>query len=622
MKSLAWIAAVIAVVLPAGMVRAGEPAPAPPAVAAPESLALLPKDTLSFFHCSKLQALEDDLKQFGQRTGWQIGGGEHPLLDLIARRTGLTQGVDLGGSLSIGFMDPKRFRDRYTVYVIPVSDWDALLKATRGEEMSAGLYALTGTAGPRYVARKGKYAVVTSSVRTMDAVLEGDRLPSVLKAETLTRAASGGPMIFLNVHRLTGTYESEIASWFRAASGQVYHQPSALAYADMLTAYMYGIVDFLDQMDTVEAGLKFGPEGVSVDMAIRFVPGASVAQFLSSQPTAEMPLTSLTDRTLTSQVVLRMNAVGRARALNQATDFFLEKAPRPEPLPETMKDQVREAMRVFADSLGSEVIMLSAPAGPDLGVVQEVTVIELKDPEQFKKGVELLVSAWETLADQLNLYMRLQPVPDTPPIDGFPVIEYVPRLRFGVAARHVEFRDRLRMLYGPEGLVYRIVVIENHAVVATGSDLTVFRDVLARLKAKRAPETSPIFKQLQVRLPRDENVVIGLDLPLYLGQSLLRGGTPPERVGTLVPGHEMVGIGLRADGSVARGSSYWPHEQIRLARELLLKAAPELAEAPGSLFEPPAEGPPKGGTVAPAPKAPGETEAAPKKPDEPKPAKP
>ena len=574
---------------------AAQPEPPPPA------LELLPEETIAFIHVPSIRSLEKGLKHFADQTGWRFGRTDHPVLDLLARRTGIPQGIDLDGNVCIGFMDTKRFRQRYTIYVLPVSDWDALLASTKGELMSPRLYALTGTAGPRFVARRGNFAVVTSSIRTMDALRGAGSLVTSLAPETLDRARSGSPVLYVNVHRIKQIYETEIASWFRASSGEVYRQPEAAMYADVLSAYMLGIASFIDQIETVEAALQFEPEGLAADLSVRFVEGAGVAEFLAAQKKRGALPPIVTHRPVASAMSIRLDPQNRTDFALRATRFFLELAPRPEPLPEPTKAAVYEAVQTFVESLGENVTFLSAPARTGMGIESGVSVYELKDPEQFRRGVELLATAWERLADQLDLYLKFKAAADTTKIGGVEVMTFVPRLRFGIPIRHVEFRKRLRMLYGPEGMVYRIAVVGNHGVVAAGSDLTLFRRTIERLKMGGEPEISPARRRLSHHVSQDQNVMLALSLPVYLGQSLTRGGTAAERVGTIDPGHELVGIGLRFQGTKVELSTYWPHEQIRLARELLQRAAPEITEIPESLFQPQPEAPPKPGPGAPEP---------------------
>jgi hypothetical protein len=584
-----------------GLAFAGVAYAADPAKPDLGSLALVPKGAIAFVHVPSLKALEADLKRFGRQTGWEIGSGDHPALDIFAHRTGIRSGVDSDGSATIAYVDPKKFRERYTVYILPVSDWDALLGSTQGEQMAADQFALTGTLGPRYVARKGRFAIVTSSIRTLDAILGEGTLAGSLRPETLALAAGPGPMVHVDMHQLTLIYEDEILSWFRAASRQVYSHSEAMPYADMLAAYMFGIADLIDQMETFDAAARFEPEGVHVDLAIRFVKGAGVANFLSGQVSGTAPVPLPANRVLTSAATLRVEPNARLDLILKSTQFFLDKAPRPQPLPEPTKEQVYEAMRVFALSLGEHMTFLSGPAAPGMGTETNVTILDLKDPALFFRGVELMVASWEALADQLNLYMRFQASPDKEDVDGVPVTLYVPRFRFGVPGRHLEFRERLRALYGPEGLVYRLAVVNNYAVIATGSDVALFRDIVKSLKENKEPEPSPAVKRLAEHFPTRQQASIVVSLPMFLGQALLRGGTPPARLGTVDPGQEVAGFTFTADGDTARLASYWPHEQVRMAMDLLKRAAPELAEAPRSLFKPQPEGPPGTPPGMPAP---------------------
>ena len=585
------------------------------------ALALVPKESIAFFHIPNLGALEEDLKRFGRETGLIIGHGDHPVLDLLSLRTGIKDGIDLGGSTSIGFLDPKKYRDRYSVYVLPVADWDALLKATAGEEMSPGLYALTGTAGPRYLARRGRYAVVTSSVRTMDAAATAEGIAEALPDETRARAAGPGPMAYLDVGRLRDIYADDITAWFRAATAQLYHQPEALAYADMLSAYLFGIASFLDQTETLEASVRFEADGVAADVAMRFAGGGTIANFLSAQVPSSAAIRLPSDRSVESAVTISLDPAIRTDLMMKATRFFLAEAPRPEPLPEPTKRQVEEAVQMFAESLGPQMTFISAPAQPGMGAETGLTVLELKDPERFRKSLDLLAAAWESLADQLNLYVRFESRPEAEEIAGAPVTVFTPRLRFGIAARHVEFRERMKVLYGPEGLVYRVAVVGNQAVIASGSDKGMLMQTIERLKGGRVAEPSPAIGRLQSHLPARQQVAMATSLPLFIGQALIRGGTPPDRIGTMDAGKEIAGFALQADGTTARMASYWPHEQVRMAMDLLKRAAPDMAEVPHTLFEPAPEGPPKppvpGEAGPPKPATAGEARPAPVPPSSP-----
>jgi hypothetical protein len=294
----------------------------------------------------------------------------------------------------------------------------------------------------------------------------------------------------------------------------------------------------------------------------------------------------------------------------RATRFFVEMAPRPDPLPEATKETVAKAVHLFADSLGRSMTFLTAPAEPGLGLEASVSIYDLSDPEQFEESLTMLVDAWERLADQLRLYLKFRADPEPEQIEGVPLTVYRPRLRFGIPARHIRFQKRLRRLYGPEGLVYRVGVVGNKAVVSTGSDLALLRKVIQRLKAGEMPEPSPPLKRLQNHVPRDQNIYIATSLPVYLGRSLARGGTPEERIGTVDPGHERVGVGIRFRGTTAHLTTWWPHEQIRLARDIVSRVAPEVEEVPESLFPPEGEGPPEP-EGPPAPQEPPPGRAAP-----------
>jgi len=580
------------------------------------SLDLVSKQAIGFIHIPSIKALEEDLKRFSGETGWEIGHGEHPVVNLLQQWTGIQTGIDPEGSATVGLLDPKKFQNRYSVYVLPVSDWDALLKATAGEQMSAGLYALTGTAGPRFVLRRGRYAVVTSSVRTMDAVAGAEGILASLSDETRARAAGPGPMVYLNAQQLRDIYTDDIAAWFRAATAQLYHEPEALAYADMLTAYLMGIAKFIDQAESVEGSARFEVDGLKVDLAIRFVPGGSIAKLLSSGTPGSTVLRLPVGRPIESLGTLSTDPQVRADLMMSATRFFLTEAPRPEPLPETTKQHVEEAMQMFADSLGAEMTFICAPAMPGMGTETSLTILELRDPEKFRKSLDLLAAAWESLADQLNLYMRFQQLPQADTVAGTPVSMFIPRFRFGIPARHMEFRERMKQMYGAEGLVYRVAIVGNQAVISSGSDLGLLTQAIETLKSGKAPDKPQALARMERQLPGRQQFMMAFSLPVFLGQALIHGGTPPERLGKLESGQEIAGVAIQAEGSTARVATFLPHEQIRLAMEMLKRGAPDLSNVPHTLFEPLPEGPPRkavrpGSAAPPAPGPPAAPDATP-----------
>jgi hypothetical protein len=438
----------------------------------------------------------------------------------------------------------------------------------------------------------------------METIVNARPLRPALSAETLAGARGPGAFLHLNVHRLTQIYESEIASFLRASSAQVHFQPEAVAYSDMMVTYMLGIADLIDQVETIEASMRFGTEGLGVDLAARFVEGGSVGQFLSAQTPGRADLPPWGRTPLTSAVTLRMSPAARTSAVMKATRFFLDKSPRPDPLPETTKEAVIEAMQTVMESLGDEMTHLTGPAAPGKGIATDVAVYALADPEKFTRGTELLAAAWQRLADNLDLYLKIDAVPDGSEIAGVPVTLYVPRFRYGIPARHVQFKDQLEDQYGPEGLVYRVAVVGDSAVVATGTDLTLFRETIERLRSAAARPPAPEVARLRKLLPGGGQGFLALSLPLYLQAALLRGGTLPEKVGTVDPGAELVGMSLQADGPRFAANTWWPHEQLRLARELIERVMPEVADAPESLFEPTMEGPPAGPAEEPEAPAP------------------
>ena len=580
--------------LAASSARAAEPAAALPA------LAYVPKDAVAFVHIPNLKTLQAELQRFTTETGWQVAKTGMPVTDQIVRRTGLSAGLDWDAPAALAYLDPKQYPNRYTVYVLPVADWDALLKAAKAEPMTADIYALTATGGPCFLLKSGRFAVVTSSVRTLKDVRGATGIVGSLASDTRARAvAAAGPMIYVDIHRLVVVYQKDIAAWLKASSGQVISMPQVVPYSDIMTTYILGIADLLDQIETLEGTFQFGPEGLSSDLSVRFVDKASLANFLTAQAPGAIAPPPVGDFPITSCVSVQLDPKSRTDIVMRVVAYFLEKAPRPQPLQEPTKEHVTQAVETLAKSLGPQMVMISASASMGMGLETDVTILDLQSPDDFKRGVSLFAAAWGELAEEMDLYAGIHAMPDASEIAGVPVSLYMPRFRFGVNPQQSRFTEGLKALYGPEGLAYRIAVVGQKAVIATGSDLALFKKVVENLKAGQAP-VPPSVAQLQGRMPPKLNLWAMSSPPMFLRGAFLAGGTPPERVGEVNPGKELAGFGLAADGPSIRINSYLPHEQLRLAKELLDRVSPELSKKTESLFEPTREEPP-----APGPKAKG-----------------
>jgi hypothetical protein len=390
----------------------------------------------------------------------------------------------------------------------------------------------------------------------------------------------------------------------------------------MFVAYVLGMANLIDQIEVLEAGLRLEADGLAGDLRVRFADGSSVARFLSAQVPRTPAIPEVEAARTTSVTTLDLDPKSRAAAVLEATRFFLENAPRPQPLPEPSKRRVAEAVRTFMASLGPRITLLSAVPRPGRGLVSDVSVYQVTDPAGFRDGIQKMAAAWEDLADQLRFYLKIETIAGKEDVDGVPVTVYVPRMRFGIPARHARFLKRMEALYGEGGLRYRVAVTGGHAVVGTGSDPALFRRTVRAVREGKRPEADSAVVRLQKHLPARQNVSFLASLPLALKQSLIQGGTDPDRIGTVDPGSERAGLGMVFGGSAISIGSYWPHEQLRLARELLERVAPELTEAPESLFEPPGEGPPAGKGPPPVippepPPAPPENAPAPEPPPPP-----
>jgi len=253
------------------------------------------------------------------------------------------------------------------------------------------------------------------------------------------------------------------------------------------------------------------------------------------------------------------------------------------------------------DSPAIEVVRARPADMPSLacGDAVEVALMEVLEIQRFGRPLSVLPAgclAFEASAMSLRLFSRVPP-------DEIQVVWADDSSRTVAALAQVLwqaiFKQTLRLVpfYAyrgdPPADAQAALIVGDRAVVATGSDLTLLRKVIRRLKAGEAPEPSPALRRLQTHVSPDQNIYIATSLPVYLGASLARGGTPTDQIGTVDPGHERVGVGIRFRGTTAQLTTYWPHEQIRMARDLIGRVAPEVEKVPESLFPPEPEGPPE-----------------------------
>ena len=516
---------------------APSPTPEPAAPATPEApagtvadlLTVMPAATRTFVAVADVAEVAAKAILFSQRTGLKLPLGDSSIADLIGLKVGARGGLARRGAAGIAYLNPKAFPGRNTVFLVPVQGRDEFVEYNAAREVEAGLYQFTTTAEPRFFSFREGYAVFSDSIRTSRTLRDGSfGLGDTLSEDRVKAAAGSDVYVHVDLYR-TLESRADAAETFRTAvSAKVMGDPTLMSYSDLLLGYMTALNETVNQVESVDIGLTFRADDLGLSLFVGFAEDGGIHQGLLSLGGGEGSLVG--DLPLGRPVVSAGGARADGEAMRRAAvaviDFLMMSSPRSR---KGVQPQTRDHLMGAVDDLmtqftGQFAFMSTLPDPESKATDANLLVVGVKDDVKFISAMGGIFGAMLKVSDEVGARVTLQYMPEQETYRDVRIDHVKPRIAFVSQRFERLFGERAEALYGPDGFLYRMALVENRLYVTLGSDLTLFHEAIDNALDDKPPAMSEAILKAQQGLPARRNVEYYASLPALLSRHLILAG--------------------------------------------------------------------------------------------------
>ena len=464
-------------------------APAAAWAEANELLNAVPGQAWGMISVRSLAELDKKLVNLGQAVNAPTAGMSP--LAMAKGVLGLLAGVNDSGGLALVIM-PFESIDQIgqrMAILVPTSNYTELLSLLEPEDAGGGMTKIMFRGTESYVAPKGGFAVIGSSIEAVKAVVQ-----------STTGVASK-----LTPHQREQWAAADLTVWIDAAA--VTGSP---AFTEMSAKFQAPGFDeeSLSSLKSVQASLSFGPEGVRLGLYADAQPGTRMAKAMASvKPPSGSLLTGLPG----DAFVAAFGTVTSNEAAAYGAESVDESLEALAPIVPMLNPEAFARLRSIFKTLMSRMRTLSfsisaLPEGPD-GVLAATKIIGVEGgASSYLASIAELVRLVqgeliqdEELANTVKTVLEYQPAPEGGSIDHLVVhldrLEWVGEEELGMVTK----------ILGKEGLLVRYSAVdENHVAITLGGGAARMQTVAELIKGEKAPlpEVAEI-KKLASTMPPD-----------------------------------------------------------------------------------------------------------------------
>lgn len=259
--------------------------------------------------------------------------------------------------------------------------------------------------------------------------------------------------------------------------------------APVMGLYMDGVRDLLDSVQTLDAAVRLAGTRMEVGFDLANKPGSVLAGFGSKEKTDIRSLARMFDTNSAMNVLAGMDLVAMAKHFG----------PLYEALPEMYPDTMRPAMK----SIFAQLDEFSAQMGSAMCVSADFAADGMRIAYLLrpKDAGKLLATYKSMIANMPGAMLEL--LPETS-LDGVPVTSWRfrpdPKLLETLGATpeaEKQLPEMMKLLYGKEGMVVRIVPKGEFLALVMGGDDAFLRSTLARIGAGSAALPAPVQRALE-----------------------------------------------------------------------------------------------------------------------------
>lgn len=334
-----------------------------------------------------------------------------------------------------------------------------------------------------YCLKKEPWLVVSDRLDALKAVMRAEKHVALTDAQ---RAAVGSRTLWANLN-LPALANLAKTVFDKQTKMQAEQGGPAIPPATM--KMVHWILGLADQVEAVDMAADIGPEGIKADVTAAMVDGSNLLQIIG----AGRPVGSAAMGLPASDRIVLAGwggadwdaAIPPVKALTKGLfDIFVEG--EDEATRKSM-DALWNTYEKWGGVLGDQFAMVLTAADPGKGMYQLVETFQVKDPEAYRK---LMKEQMTTSLDATKVMMsKFMVMPGAPGMQGIKAdgdfkeaaetIEGVPvdimTFKFSMELppdappqAKAQVEQMMAAMYGPDGMVMRMAVVDKTGVVAMG----------------------------------------------------------------------------------------------------------------------------------------------------------
>lgn len=584
-------------------------------------LAAMPKETQSFVAMKDVGEVAAKAGAFAKRTGINLPLDQPSIVELATLRVRVQAGLPPRGAAAVVYLDSEAYKDRNTLFLLPVSSPDTFVEYASAKEVEAGLYQIGNDNDVRFLTFRDRYAIFSASVRTARSVRDGQfGEPPDLSTQRLGTAKASDVYAHVDLHRTMASRQDSSERFRKAVATKIVGDPTLQDYSKLLLGYMVAINEVFEQLDALDIGLTFNADDLAVSLAVKFADEGSIATALETLGSATsdglrwLPL----DRPVVSTAGLTLNSEAVKLAAVRFVDFVMQSSPQSQKnvQPKTREDTIKNVGELM-DQVTGEMATMSILPDPASGAAEAgVAVMGIRDKDKFAAAAEGLFGNLLRVGNEVGSRVAVSYLKDQERYRDV-VINYIKPLITFTSKQHQElFDERAKKVYGPDGFLYRMAVMNDRVIFCSGSDQRAFRAAIDLALDGKTVALSAELEQVRKSLPAKRNVEAYFNLSAVLSGSLSLAGTAEgaapgpitltDEDRKFLANQAMIGLAVSLDKGTIHAESRLGYEQLANAMTFIQRHLPPVVSTPPTT------------TVEPKPEEPKVTPEPPAEPATPK----
>lgn len=544
-----------------------------------DAVKAIPSDAVGFLSVGSAQDLDGKIMKLVQTLGLAPAMPASPI-DLYKEYTGITDGFDAAGSLSIVMFQPANMEpesvQQAIVVMVPTTDADAMYTGLGATADADGVHEMQRFGGTFYLATHGKHVCVSPSkdlLKKLDSATGS--ITDRMNESSRNNLAKQDIALWFDVQKIGELFKPVIEQFVETAQGAA----APGSFAAVQSKSMKENIDMLMKgLDTFQTGLALSPKGVNLSVHMTAVKETKLATFIKDTPTTDKSL--LTGLPAENYVFTGGQLWGKPSA-QQTVDNLDAMLNADEVKGECNADKlaiVQTELKKLITGLNGYAFSISALPESPAGLIGMTVVGEVDDAAAWLKSFGDLVNAGKETPNDEETQEALKNLTYNGEAGKVEDVN-VQTLVFDAAKAgdmDPDDVDEMTKILGSDGVMFRMAAVsDKHVVIAFGGGEARFADVVKTAKAGTAPLSDDTgIEKVRGDLPKSHNseLYFAGDTLFKLVQSINKAvgdGPLPIRMAEVNAPIAVVGTSSGVNSEV---DLYLPMEMIVAVKDTILSA--------------------------------------------------